>query len=335
MDTKNKFPLYYITWNTTCLCNLKCKHCYNEKFTQKNLAEELSEEKIKNIINDAIDLGLRAILFTGGEPLMRKDLLEIMKYAKNRKLLVFLATNGTLIDKNFIKEFGGIVDKINISIDAASPKEHDEIRGVEGSFKKSMDAVKRLKDQFNVSLAFTVHSGNLKELEKVAKIAKDNNIGLTVKRYIPVGKSIKNNICLSDCDYKEIITIIDKLKKGQKISFKDPFPDSSGKDLNKFGGCLGGIYSLSVDFNGNIYICTKLKLLIGNVNNKTLEDIWNNSEILKKLRNRELKGKCAYCDKIFSCGGCRAAAYAKTGDFLAEDPLCYYNAKVKNNVKQK
>jgi len=324
----NKFPLYYLTWNTTIRCNLRCKHCYNEVFSKKDILNELSTEEGIEMINQAIPLGLRAILFTGGESLLRKDLVELVKLAKSKRLLVFLATNGTLINNNFTKDFKGLIDKINISLDAASAKVHDKIRGVKGSFNKSLSVIKELKKYFNVSIVFTAHSDNLNELPSIAKIARENGVLLTIKRYIPVGRGSKSNLTLSPSSYKILVDSVNRLKDIQKVSFSDPFPASFGKKINTYGGCLAGINSLSIDFNGNVYICTKLKLLLGNIKKDSLSKIWNHSKILRQLRNRELKGKCKKCDRILVCGGCRAAAYAATGDFLAVDPLCFYKQKV-------
>jgi len=320
-----KFPLYYLTWNTTCQCNLRCKHCYNDSFKKENVLNELSTKEGKKMIIQAIGLGLRAILFTGGESLLRNDLLELIKFAKKKKLLVFLATNGTLVNDGFVGKFKGLIDKINISLDGSSAKKHDKIRGVKGSFDKSLKTIKKLKEYFNVSIAFTAHSANLTDLIRVAKIAKENGVLLTIKRYIPVGRGSNQNLTLSLQDYKILVDTVNKLKRIQKVSFNDPFPASVGKNNNVYGGCLAGIHTLSIDFDGNVYICTKLKLLLGNIKKTPLSKIWNNSKILGQLKNRDLKGKCKKCDKILSCGGCRAAAFAKTGDYLSADPLCYYH----------
>jgi len=190
---KNNFPLHYLTWNITANCNLKCKHCYNSYPNKKKKSEELSLSEAKKMIQEAIPLGLRAILFTGGEPLLRKDLLTLIKFAKSKKLLVFLATNGTLIDENFTKNFAGIVDEINISLDGSSAEKHDEIRGVRRSFLKTIKSIEILSKKFKISVSFTAHSQNLDDLLAVAKITKKYKVLLTIKRFIPIGKGAKNN----------------------------------------------------------------------------------------------------------------------------------------------
>jgi len=323
--SEKQFPLYYLTWNITCRCNLKCKHCYNKTVDRNKISTELSTKDGMDIISQSIPLGLRAILFTGGEPLLRKDLFILMKFAKKRGLLVFLATNGTLIENAFIEKFKGIIDRINISLDGASARKHDAIRGVKGSFSKSLKAIKILKKDFNVSIAFTAHSENLSEFNAVASIAKKQDVLLTIKRFIPIGKGAQNkSLTLSKAKYKILIEEINRLRKNQGVSFGDPTSFSYEKKDNYYGGCLAGIYSLSMDFDGKLYPCTKLKISLGNARNKKLSEVWQKSEILKKLRKRELGGRCGECPKIFSCGGCRAAAYIDCGDFLAEDPLCLY-----------
>lgn len=320
-----KFPLYYLTLNVTRQCNLRCKHCYNEITDQDKTLTEFSTKEGMSTISQAISLGLKAILFTGGEPLLRKDLIDLMKFAKKNKLLVFLATNGTLIDDQFTEKFKGIIDRINISLDGGSAEKHDSIRGIKGSFSKSMKAIKKIKKNFNLSIAFTLSSKNSSELNAVASIAKKIGVLLTIKRFIPVGKGAQDkSLTLSRSKYKILIKEIDRLRKIQKISFGDPFPFSCERKDNYYGGCLAGIYSLSMDFNGELYPCTKLKISLGNIRNNNISDTWQESKILKKLRKRNLGGKCRSCPKIFSCGGCRAAAYADFSDFLAEDPLCFH-----------
>jgi MoaA/NifB/PqqE/SkfB family radical SAM enzyme len=106
-----KYPLHYLTINVTYNCNLNCIDCYNKKhFSQK---KELTFKQIKNIINQAIDLGLKIILLTGGEPLLRPDIFKIISYAKEKKLYVCLATNGLLIDIDSLKKIEKQVDRIN------------------------------------------------------------------------------------------------------------------------------------------------------------------------------------------------------------------------------
>lgn len=329
---KNNFPLHYLTWNVTADCNLKCKHCYNNPLNKDKKFDEMSIEEGKDMIQQALPLGLKAILFTGGEPLLKKNILTLLKFAKNRNLSVFLATNGTLIDKNFIKNFRGIVDRINISLDGSSAEKHDAIRGIKGSFSKTIKSIANLSKKFSVSISFTAHSQNLDDLPSVAKIAKKYKVPLTIKRFVSIGEGSRNSeLTLSQSKYKILVKEVNNLKKTYRIFFRDPFPSSYNKNIDSYSGCLAGISFLDIDFNGNIYPCTKLKVLLGNVRNDSLEKIWNNSKTLEKLRKRKLKGKCKGCERIFSCGGCRAAAYAKTGDFLDEDPLCFYQRSIRKN----
>lgn len=322
---KMNFPLYYLTWNVTCKCNLKCEHCYNTFFDRNRVRDELSVKEGMKIISQAKNLGLKAILFTGGEPLLRENLFLLIKFAKKEKLIVFLATNGTLIDKSFIKRFKGLIDGINVSLDAATSKKHDEIRGVKGCFVKTLNSIKIAQKHFPVSIVFTATQKNLLELPFVAKIAKRYKIPLKIKRFIPVRKGDQDlKLTLSKDDYKILIEEIRQLRKSQKVFFSDPIWLSlNNKKTNSYGGCLAGIYSVCVDFDGNVYPCTKLKISIGNIRNTSLKKIWQESEILIKLRKRKLKGKCKNCEKRYFCGGCRAAAYIETGDFLSEDPLCF------------
>jgi len=322
---KMSFPLYYLTWNVTCKCNLRCEHCYNALFDRNRVEDELSTKEGVEMISQAKNLGLKAILFTGGEPLLRKDLPSLIKFAKDKRLIIFLATNGTLIDKSFIKEFKGVIDGINISLDAATSKKHDEIRGVKGCFIKTLNSIGTLQKHFPISIAFTATQKNLSELSSVAKIAKRYKIPLKIKRFISMGIGSRNQeLTLSKSNYKILIEQIRQLRKSQKVLFSDPIWLSLNEErINSYGGCLAGIFSICLDFNGTAYPCTKLKIPLGNIRNTSLKKIWRKSKILIKLRKKRLKGKCKNCEKRYSCGGCRAAAYIKTGDFLTEDPLCF------------
>ncbi len=278
------------------------------------------------MILQAMDLGLRNILFSGGEPLLRNDLLELITFAKKNQLKVSLATNGTLVDDYFIKNYHKLIDSVNISLDAASASRHDAIRGVNGSFDKTLKSIEKIQKRFKVSLTFTAHAKNLTELNGVAIISRKMGVPLTIKRFIPVGEGIKQkDFILSNRSYGSLIKNVNILKKTTDIYLTDPMVSAASRGGEMYGGCLAGIYAIDVDFNGDMYPCTKMKVFLGNVRKESLLRVWEKSSILRDLRDRKLEGICRYCKYLFSCGGCRAAAYAKYNNFLAGDPLCFIN----------
>jgi len=303
--------LYYLTINVTNRCNLSCAHCYAS--SGSSLEKDLSLPVIKKVVDDGKTLGLLYVLITGGEPLMRDDLEELLSYLKSSGITVFLATNGTLLNEKNIRFIKNSVDKINISLDGVS-EVHDKIRAKSGLFEETVNKIKKLINyKIPVSVSFTAHDGNFGQIEKLADyFNKDSdlkNVHINLKRYLSVGRGVENKIQLSKENYFKIIKIVEKLKnKKVNISFKDPFYSTS---YSKGGGCFAGIHILSIKNNGEVWICTKLELPLGNINKTSLIDIWNNSEILKSLRNNSSE----------VVKGCRAAAYISSGNILSKDPV--------------
>jgi len=323
----SKYPLYYLTWNVTNRCNLKCRHCYATS-GETEYENELTAREVLSVIDDAVKLGLRYVLLTGGEPLLRSDLFEIGASIKKRGLKVFLSTNGTLLNKENTHKLLPIVDHINVSLDAATPEVHDSIRGVKGSFDLTLNGIRvALAAGIRVVVSMTVHDDNLDEVYGVCKICEELGAPLLIKRYVPVGRGRKSGVTLSKTSYKRLCGIVDELTaRGFDIIFKDPLYISRRKQIgNKIGGCLAGIHILSIGHNGDIFPCTKLHFPLGNIRNDSLKDIWLNNETLHKFRERKLFGKCGKCFLKYQCGGCRAAAYGEYGDPFASDPLCLEN----------
>lgn len=308
-------PLYYFTWNVTYRCNLKCPTCYNDK--DHDGAKELDTDEGFGLIDSAIGLGAVSVLFTGGEPLIRDDIFELMNYAKSKGLFVCLATNGILIKEEMIPEICKCVDRINFGYS-----------GLEIDRSKTSETIRDIRDKkekINISINYTAYSeescSNIRELSDICDELKSE---MSVKRYIPVGYGQKNKEDFAVCDYVKVSSVIEELQRnGKKISFRsDPIFGKESRDKAVFGGCLAGIHSLSIDPYGSYLVCTKLPHVLGNLREEKLEQFWEKSEYLAKLRRRELDGKCGACEFKISCGGCRAAAYRVDGNIFGADPIC-------------
>ncbi|MEM2117581.1 MAG: radical SAM protein [Candidatus Bathyarchaeia archaeon] len=182
---------FEIVWNFTYQCNLKCKHCY-ENAGGKHF--ELSTEEAKQVLDilyKLVGVGLPALSFSGGEPLVRKDFYEIVAYAKKRVSYVSIASNGTLITKDNakrIKDAG--VDYVEISIDGATPQVHDEFRGIHGAFERTMEGVKNcIEEGLDTCIATVLHKNNIFELDKLIEFAKQFNVRFIHFNYIPTGRA--------------------------------------------------------------------------------------------------------------------------------------------------
>jgi|GEM_PF-311967 len=322
-------PLYYLTWNVTNRCNLKCKHCYANSGLLSD--KELSLFEAQKMIKDAKSLGLKFILFTGGEPFLRRDLFEIMKYAKSLNLNLFLATNGILIEKKHLKHLREYVAKVNISIDYPIESMHDSFRGRKGAFKKAVEAIEMLlENDINVGVSVTVFNKNINYIPDLIQFCKYRGLSLNIKRFIEVGRG-KNKAeeqIFSKTEYRRLKQIL-RSNTYEKVSYKDPIYMCEVAEFGEqsFAGCLAGINILSITATGEIVICTKALKPLGNIRTDNLIKVWNENTILQDLRRRNIGGKCSNCKNILICGGCRAAAHNEYKDLLAQDPLCEFGDK--------
>ncbi|MEM3730181.1 MAG: radical SAM protein [Candidatus Bathyarchaeia archaeon] len=183
---------FEIVWNFTYLCNLRCKHCYEDAGAQKRT--ELSTEEAKLVLDTLskiAGIGLPALSFSGGEPLARKDFFELAAYAKKRIGYVSIASNGTLITKDNAKKIKDAgVDYVEISIDGATPQVHDEFRGINGAFERALEGVKNcVEEGIDTCIATTIHRGNLAELNKLLELAKKLDVRFMHFNYIPTGRA--------------------------------------------------------------------------------------------------------------------------------------------------
>jgi radical SAM protein with 4Fe4S-binding SPASM domain len=183
---------FEIVWNFTYQCNLQCKHCY-ENAGGKN-RRELSTDEAKqalDILSGIAGIGLPTLSFSGGEPLARKDFFEIAAYAKKRIPYVSIASNGTLITKDYAKRIKDArVDYVEISVDGASPGLHDSFRGIPGAYDRTLQGVKNLVDVgIDTCIATVMHRDNFAETEKIIGLAKELGSRFIHFNYIPTGRA--------------------------------------------------------------------------------------------------------------------------------------------------
>jgi radical SAM protein with 4Fe4S-binding SPASM domain len=358
---------FLIVWNFTKQCNLRCKHCY-ENAGPKPAPDELTTEEAKHAIDDFANAGVVALSFSGGEPLVRKDFFEVAKYAAEKEFYVSVASNGTLITEKVAQKMKAAgVQYIEISLDGFE-KTHDEFRGIQGAWKRTIDGVKNCVEAgLDTCVATTATHYNLKEIPKLVEfIEKD----LHAKRFIafnfiPVsrGKEIVNQDLtpkereeLLDFLYSKLIDNNSKLDTfstapqyavtSYKFAFgpvvATHFTNKAAtemlkgrtKSLTEFiGGCGAGRLYCGMEPNGDIEPCVFIPIKVGNIREQSMVNIWRNSPILKQVRNRDLFKGCGECEYKYICGGCRARAYAYFNDLQGPDPGCSINQKYWEEVK--
>lgn len=322
--------LHIVEIEITNRCNLNCKHCYVDR---KN-PRDLDSNKIYNIIDQLAELQVYRLVFTGGEPLLIKEVFEFAKYAKTKNIhQVVLMTNGLLINNENIKDIK-IFDLVQLSIDAP-PGEKPSFRV--DYLKQLEETIKSLKkENINVTLQATLHKSLVPALNKLSDFAKNLNVSLGINRLVLVGNAedLKNEK-LSPIELKEALENITNMKKiNRLVRCSDPLIFITDKDRLKsfenlpqkkiMGGCIAGISTLYIDSIGNVLACPFLKYKIANVFNENLDKIWFENETLLKLRDRKnFKGKCGKCKYNPFCGGCRGASFLKTGSLFDSDPNCW------------
>lgn len=351
---KNKIkPPRLIAWEITAACNLACKHCRGEA-TENVPCGELNTEEAKNFIDEITEIGKPILILSGGEPLVRDDIFELANYATSRELPVALATNGTLLTPtiaNKIKENG--IRRISISLDGSSSQSHDEFRGVEGAFEKSIkgiDIIKKEGIEFQINT--TITKKNIDQIPQILKFAEDIGAqALHIFLLVPTGRGkYLENQEIPSIEYERILNWFYEQQKNTSIQLKATCAPHYFRIMRQRAkkegikvtvkthgyeamtkGCLGGTGFCFVSSTGDVSPCGYLPVVAGNIRDNSFKDIWTKAKIFNDLRDTSnLKGKCGQCEFKNVCSGCRARAYAATGDYLAEEPYCIYAPKSGN-----
>jgi len=280
------------------------------------------------------------LILTGGEPMERGDIYELIQYAHKINLKPVLATCGYLIDEKTIvrlKKAG--ITALSFSIDGASAETHDRFRGAKGAFDSAVNAAKiARKAHVRFQINTTISKINVDEVIGIAKLAK--NIGAyCFNPFILVptgrGREIAEEI-LDPVEYEALLNELLRIKLKSEIKvrvtcgpqFARVCKQAETKGLTEdVAGCMGGVGFGFISYRGDVQTCGFLDVPAGNLidNNFDFKKIWEESEFLREIRSiSNYKGNCGICEYVGICGGCRARAYAMSGDYLGEDPVCNY-----------
>ena len=329
---------FYIQWHITNLCNLRCKHCYQDDFSKKS---DLDWQGLKRV-SDHLLTTIRdwdrtaCIHLTGGEPLLKPELFPLLNHLDQHSMVEELGiiTNGLPIDREMMRRLSDFpkLKKIKISLDGGDAETNDSIRQKE-TFDKVMQNLPLIKEteRFEILLMFTAMKRNLRSLPYLFKLCQDMGIdGLIIERFIPLGRGreVMDEV-LSKEEWKEMTGMLsDFISAEEEDSFfpYQAFQISFGGEEPELLGapCVVGVDGLCIMPEGSVFPCRRFPISIGNLLETSLKQIWDESDILEKLRKKEnLKGKCGSCG-IDDCRGCRSLALALTGDYLGEDPHCWH-----------
>ncbi len=351
---KDRRPI--VVWNLTRTCNLKCVHCYTASEAKK-YSGEITTAQAKATLDDLADFKVPAVLFSGGEPLVRPDLFELAGYARSLGLHVVLSTNGTLIDRETAQRLKDLnFAYVGISLDSAIAAVHDEFRGVAGAFDRTIAGFRNCKavgQKVGLRLTLTNHTAenldllfDLIEREGIDRACfyhlcpagrgKDVNAPSAEQARAAVDTIITRTDGLIQSGRRVEILTVDNPCDGAYLHLRMQREDSprSQQVLDMLNWNGGGRYSSGVgiadiDFLGNVHADQfSMFRSFGNVKDRKFSDIWQDTsdDVMAGLKDRlpRLTGRCAGCRfKDFCAGGLRARAEIATGDPWASDPACY------------
>jgi len=351
--SKDKRPV--VVWNVTRRCNLKCVHCYAHA---KNTAfdNELSTEQGKELINDLAGFGSPVMLFSGGEPLVRKDLPQLAAYAVEKGMRAVISTNGTLITPTMartLKEIG--LSYVGISLDGMQ-EVNDRFRGVNGAFKSALEGIKNSQEAgIKVGLRFTVNKFNVDEIPKIFQLLEEMDIPRVCFYHLVYagrGSELVKEDLSHEATRKAVDLIMDETRrlfdKGKpkevltvdnhadgpyvylRMLKEDPERAKEVLELLQWNeGNNSGRGIGCVSWDGEVYADQFWRHhSFGNIKERPFSEIWmdTSEELMGKLKDRKkhVKGRCATCSWLDVCGGnFRVRAEAVSGDVWAPDPACY------------
>lgn len=351
--SKDKRPV--VVWNITRRCNLKCVHCYaHAKDTAFN--DELTTAEGKALLDDLAEYGVPVVLFSGGEPVVRKDLPELAEYAVSKGMRAVISTNGTLITREYahiLKDIG--LSYVGISLDGMKDV-NDRFRGVKGAFDAALEGIRNCQDAgVKVGLRFTINRYNSAEIPKIFDLLEEKNIP-RVCFYHLVYAGRGSNMVKEDLSHEETRSVVDMIMdrtkdlhdrgKPKEVLTVDNHADgpyvylrllqedeerarkvyellqmNEGNNSGRGIGCIG--------WDGEVYADQFWRHHgFGNIRQRPFSKIWTQPEdpLLSQLKEKKkyVKGRCATCRWLDICGGnFRVRAEAVSGDVWAPDPACY------------
>jgi AdoMet-dependent heme synthase len=343
-------PLLVI-WEVTQACDLACVHCRASAQSERN-PHELSTEQGLRLLDEVKRFGNPLMVFTGGDPLKRPDLYEMMRYSVGLGLRTNVSPSATpLLTEEAIDEFKKIgIARMAISLDGANAKSHDEFRGIPGTFERAMLAMRHAqKIGLDVQYQTTVTKRNIAELDEIAEIGADLGVKMWSLFFLIVTGRAAAEDDLSGEDYERVFDLIYRVSKTAPFEVKTTeamhyrrfvaqkkkeeglagHNEDNARAAFRTAGVSDGKGFVFVSHQGEIYPSGFLPISGGNVTRDSLVDVYRNRSLFRVLRDTSLReGKCGVCEYHKICGGSRARAFALTGDFLAEDPRCTYQPQL-------
>ncbi|MEW5762313.1 MAG: putative heme d1 biosynthesis radical SAM protein NirJ2 [Bacillota bacterium] len=325
-----------VSWNATNACNLSCAHCYRDAGAARRA--ELDTGEARELIDRVAAAGFKIFIFSGGEPLLREDIYDLVAHACRRGLRPVFGTNGTLITAQVarrLKDAGAAV--MGISLDSTDPAAHDRFRGTNGAWEAAVAGMRYCAE---AGLPFQVHTTvvdwNYGEVEALTDLAVQLGArGHHVFFLVPTGRAVEiEHTSLRAAQYEHLLRRLLEKQRTTGIEVKPTCAPQFMRIARQLGipvkysrGCLAGLAYCLVDPVGNVQPCAYLDVVAGNVREQPFDVIWRTAEVFTRLRTRAYGGACGRCEYRDVCGGCRARAWYYHGDYMAEEPWCLYRPR--------
>jgi putative heme d1 biosynthesis radical SAM protein NirJ2 len=330
-----------VSWMTTNRCNLKCKHCYQDaEGTEASIDEELTTDEAMVLIEQIAKAGFRIMIFSGGEPLLRPDIFELVAHAAAQGLRPVFGSNGMLITSQVarrLKDAGAAA--MGISLDSLDELKHNEFRGDPQAWELTLAGINNCRE---AGLPFQIHTTimdwNQAEVLDITDFAVElGAIAHYLFFLIPVGRG--KYIAETSLQVLENETLLTRIMEKQQQVSIDLKPTCApqfvrvarqmGVDTRFSRGCLAGLTYCIISPKGIVRPCAYMLEPAGDLRKESFDSSWENSELFKTLRSQAYEKPCGACDYKDGCGGCRArAAYYHEGDYMAADEYCAHGKQL-------
>ncbi|MGO3928290.1 radical SAM/SPASM domain-containing protein [Rhodopseudomonas pseudopalustris] len=321
---------YHVVWLATDACTARCQHCSSN--SAKQSPDELTTSEAMAMIDDLAAAGVVDLGISGGESLLRGDILDVLAHAKKRGLAVGIATNGAKLTPHRAAALAGLgLDRLQVSLDGFA-EQHDELRRWPGLFERALATIATAQAAgLRVNVCCTITRLNANTLEPFVDFIAGLGIGrLNLSRFIPTGRG-DDALDPGDARWRSIIELCGGLQRKyhRRLAIvthlaQHILVDPEAGDLPAFTGCQAGRGQGCISANGTIYPCVLLPVAIGNIRSHPFRQIWTGSPLIQAFQARDkLEGACGACAVRDRCGGCRAVAFAASGNPFSSDPRCW------------
>lgn len=336
-----------VAWEITRSCNLACAHCRAAAHCEA-YPGELTLDECKAVMDDIASITDPILILTGGEPLMRPDIWDVVDYAHEKGLHPVIGTNGTLVtDEVAAKMAEHGIPRVSVSLDFPDVAGQDSFRGKEGAFAETLEGIRNMQAHgIGVQINTTVTKMNNHLVDELHDLAESTGaVAFHPFLLVPTGRGEDLiDVELTPDEYEEVLLWAFERQRTSPMHFKPTdspqyyrilrqqaakqgikvTPETYGLEAMT-RGCLGGITFAFISHIGEVQPCGYFDMNLGNVKETPFSEIWTNSPVFDDLRHYDrLKGKCGACEYKGVCGGCRARALSLHGDYLAEEPYCAY-----------